>query len=114
VEGEEALSVAATREVREESGLIVEAGRLAYIEELIEPDQRLCKFWFVGRLLGGELSTTAPEAKAEHIVEAAWLTQQDLDGKTVFPSVILAEYWTHRDEGFKSPQHLGLRRMNFW
>ena len=114
VQGEEELSAAAIREVREESGLLVEAERLAYIEELIQPDLRLCKFWFVGRLLGGELNTAAPEAKAEHIVEAAWLTRQDMEGKTIFPPVVRAEYWNHRDEGFKSPKHLGLRRMEFW
>ena len=114
VQGEEELSAAAIREVREESGLLVEAGRLAYIEELIQPDLRLCKFWFAGRLLGGELNTAAPEAKAEHIVEAAWLTRQDMEGKTIFPPVIRAEYWNHRDEGFKSPKQLGLRRMEFW
>ena len=114
VQGEEELSAAAVREVWEESGLLVEAGRLAYIEELVEPDLRVCKFWFLGSLLGGQLSTAAPAAKAEHITEAAWLTRQELEGRTVFPPVIRAEYWIHREERYNSPRHLALRRMDFW
>ena len=45
VQDEEELSAAAQREVREETGLEVVAGKLLYIEELVQPDLRICKFW---------------------------------------------------------------------
>jgi 8-oxo-dGTP diphosphatase len=71
VQGTETLSAAAEREACEESGLTVAAGKLVYVEELVNPELRVCKFWYLASLVGGVLSATAPEAQAEHIVEAA-------------------------------------------
>jgi 8-oxo-dGTP diphosphatase len=78
VQGSETLSAAAEREAREETGLNVEIGDLLYIEEFIQPGTRHCKFWFRARMVGGELTTAAQEAKAEYITEAAWLTREDI------------------------------------
>ena len=114
VQGSEELSTAAQREVREETGLEVAANKLLYIEELWEPELRICKFWFTGHLCGGEISVAAPEAKAEHITEAAWLSRAELQTKTVFPPVLLAQYWEDRNKVHIGPMHLGLRRMEFW
>ena len=96
VQGREELAAAATREVREETGLHVAVDRLAYIEEFANPDTRHVKFWFTARFVGGSLSADAPEAKAEHIVEAAWLSRSDLGARTVFPLVLTARYWDDR------------------
>jgi len=114
VQGSEDLSAAAVREVREESGLEVAATELLYIEELLQPGIRHCKFWFRGRLLGGELSTAAPEAQAEYITEAAWLLRDELRGKTVFPPVLESSYWVDTKLGTNGPMHLGIRHMEFW
>ena len=114
VQGAEELAAAAAREVREESGLEVEVTELVYIEELVQPELRQCKFWFTGRLVGGVLSAGAPEARAEHIVEAAWLSRSELQDKTVFPLVLAERYWEDRAHGFGKPVHLGLRHMEFW
>jgi 8-oxo-dGTP diphosphatase len=114
VQGSEELAAAAIREVREESGLHVAIDRLAYIEEFANPETRHVKFWFTARVSGGEMSSAAPEAKAEHIVEAAWLSRSDLAARTVFPSVLTARYWDDRNRGFAAPIHLALRMMEFW
>lgn len=114
VQGSEELAMAAVREVREESGLEVNAGELLYIEELIEPETRHCKFWFRGHLVGGELSTAAPEATAEYITEASWFTRDEMQGRTIFPPVLESIYWEDRALGNASPKHLGLRYMEFW
>jgi len=114
VQGEEELKVAASREVREESGLEVAPRELLYIEELVQPDMRHCKFWFSGTLVGGKLSTAAAEAKAEYITEAAWLSQSEIQGKTVFPPVLASQYWEDRCQPTAWPKHLGLRQMEFW
>lgn len=102
------------REAREETGLEVEADRLLYIEELFEPELRICKFWYIGKYRGGTLSVAAPEAKSEHITEAAWLSRSELEDKTVFPPVLLSRYWEDRSKPQFGPVHLGLRRMEFW
>lgn len=115
VQAVESLQAAAQREAREETGLDVEPLALAYIEELVQPEVRVCKFWFTGRLRGGELSTAHLEAKAEHIVEAAWVSQEELKPLVrVFPPVLLDRYWQDRTAGFPAPIHLGLRHMEFW
>ena len=113
VEGEETIEQAAVREVREESGLEVELCQLAYVEDLLGNHVRYCKFWFTGIVVGGALSCVAPEAKREHITEAAWLSREELAGKVVFPAVLNARYWSDREHGLKSLVHLGLRRMEF-
>jgi 8-oxo-dGTP diphosphatase len=114
VQESEELSTAAEREAREESGLEVKAGKILYIEELIQPGTRHCKFWFRGHLIGGELSTEAPEAKAEYITEAAWLTRDEIRGKVVFPPVLESRFWDEREQEVVGPVHLGLRHMEFW
>ncbi|OQS45102.1 NUDIX domain-containing protein [Chromobacterium violaceum] len=111
---DEPLADAARREVLEECGLRVEINRLVYIEEFSNPETRECKFWFIGRLLGGEIDCGADEATREHIVEAAWLSRGDFAGKTVFPPMLLDDYWRDREQGFAAPRYVGLRRMAFY
>lgn len=114
VQGLESLAEAAQREAREETGLEVKAGALAYIEELASPELRCCKFWFTGKVVGGTLSVEAPEAQSEGIIEVAWLSQEELEGVHVFPPVLVGRYWQDRERGFEAPVNLALRRMEFW
>lgn len=114
VQALESLKDAARREAMEETGLHVETGALAYIEELAHPDTRHCKFWFTGRVRAGKLSTDHDEAKSEHIIEAAWLSKEQLQCVQVFPPVLLGRYWQDRAGGFSVPVHLELREMQFW
>jgi 8-oxo-dGTP diphosphatase len=88
VQSTEELVHAAQREVREETGLSVEIGQMLYVEEFHNPDVRHCKFWFAGKLIGGKLSTSAPEATSEYIVEAAWHSRDQVASLEVFPSVL--------------------------
>jgi 8-oxo-dGTP diphosphatase len=113
-EGTEDLLAAAKREVFEECGLHVEPMQIAYIEEFSNPDTRECKVWFTGRLLGGTLCATGEEARREHIVEAAWVSREEFAGRTVFPPVLLSDYWQDKERGFAFPRYLGLRAMAFY
>ena len=112
-EGEESNERAAVREVREECGLEIEPKKLAYVEELLGNGVRYCKFWFTAKVVGGNLSCAAPEAKSEYITEAAWFSRAELQGKVVFPLVLTGRYWSDRELEFETPVHLGLRRMEF-
>ncbi|MDE1716413.1 NUDIX hydrolase [Chromobacterium amazonense] len=110
---DEPLADAARREAWEECGLWVEIGPLAYIEEFASPQTRECKFWFTGKLLGGAIDCSAEEAVREHIVEAAWLARGEFADKTVFPPMLLDDYWRDREHGFIAPRYVGLRQMEF-
>jgi 8-oxo-dGTP diphosphatase len=112
--GDESLEDAARREAREETGIEVEPLRLACIEELMQPGQRHCKFWFHARAVGGRLSCDTPEARAEHIAETAWLAPSELAGKTVFPSVLAERYWQDPERDSETVVRLPLRHMAFW
>ena len=113
-EGHEDLRGTARREVFEECGLHVEPLRIAYIEEFANPHMRECKVWFTGRLIGGSLDSSAPEAVGEHIVEAAWLSPREFAGKTVFPPMLHRDYWMDKAQGFAFPRYVGLREMEFY
>jgi 8-oxo-dGTP diphosphatase len=113
-EGIEDLRATARREVLEESGLHVEPGAIAYIEEFRNPEVRECKIWFVGRLLGGTLSSAATEATREHIIEAAFLAPSEFEGKIVFRHMLHREYWEDKAAGFPTPKYVGLPEMEFY
>ena len=105
----ESLPEAAAREVLEETALAVDVIELAYIDELIISGTRQCKFWYLARLRAGTIRVDSPAAKAEHIIEAAFLSRAELAGKTVFPHVLRGEFWNHLREGFTQPRYLGVR-----
>ena len=114
VQGDESLEQGAVREVREETGLEVHISRLLYVEQFVNPECRYVKFWFAGQLIGGELSSTHPEAVAEHITHASWLSPLEFAGKTVFPPVLSDQYWRDRERSFPGVTYLPLRRMESW
>ena len=113
-EGTVDLFAAAKREVYEEAGLHIEPLRIAYIEELSTPHTRECKVWFTGRLIGGTINTASSEAAREHIVEAAWLSRSEFEGKIVFPPMLHHEYWQDKKNGFTFPRYVGVRAMEFY
>lgn len=105
----EDLFAAARREVLEECGLHIEPLQIAYIEEFADPHTRECKVWFIGRLLGGNLSSSAEEAIREHIVESAWMSRNEFEGKIVCPPMLHGDYWQDKENGFALPRYVGLR-----
>ena len=113
-EENEDLIVAARREAREECGLIVESFALAYVEEFYNPHTRECKVWFAARLIGGTLDATAHEAAREHIVEAAFLSRDEFEGKLIFPPMLRDIYWQDKAQGFALPRYMGLREVEFY
>ena len=111
VVGAEDLPSTAVRETAEETGLIVEAMSLAYVEELISSGTRQCKFWYLARLVGGALSVKSAAAQTEHIIEAAFLTPEALRGKVAYPPVVTEQFWADLRTGFNQPRYLGVSEM---
>jgi ADP-ribose pyrophosphatase YjhB (NUDIX family) len=111
VDGTEDLRAAVQREAREECGLAIEPLQIAYVEDLWNADMRICKIWFTGRVIGGELTNSAPGASAEHIVDARFVGRDEFEGKTIFPTVLRDQYWSDKAQGFASVRYLGIREM---
>lgn len=111
VDGNEDLREAIRREAREECGLEIEPLEIAYVEDLWTPDMRICKIWFTGRPVGGELTNSAQGASAEHIIEARFVGRDEFDGKVIFPGVLRDRYWEDKAQGFASIRYLGIGEM---
>ena len=112
--GKESLQAAAKREVKEETGFDVKIEELIYIEEFWQPEQRHCKFWYLGTIVGGNLEVEEASAKREHIVEARLVARDELSNLEVFPSVIRREFWDDIRSPVIIPKHLALHEMEFY
>lgn len=113
VVGVEDLGSAARREVKEETGLDVDAIRPVCLEEFHQPGTRHIKTWILCELKGGHISTEAFEAVREHIVEARFFSEAEVkaEQKDVFPESLRKEFWEDLKEGFPIFRYLGLREM---
>lgn len=112
--GEDARSASA-REAFEEAGIKVRPLKLAIVEELESPEEKGCKLWFHCEMTGGILSAEAEEATREYIVDAQFLSREDLRGKIVFPPIVADdEFWKSLKLGFPEIIYLGLRQMEFY
>lgn len=112
-EGDEELAATAEREALEETGLVVRARSLAYIDELIEPEGRLLKFWYLAEYLAGEIDLTHNPAVTEAIVDARWCGRHDLPEGHVFPDPVRGSLWDDVAQGFERPIKLPLKRSIF-
>ncbi len=72
LEGAETLAQGVAREVREETGLIVEVGPLACVIERMGDDHHFVILDYLARVIGGTLAA-ASDARA-----ARWVTAEDL------------------------------------
>ena len=111
VDGREDLRAAIKREAREECGLEIEPLQIAYVEDLWNPEMRICKLWFTGRVTGGTLTSSTSGCAAENIVDARFVSRDEFRGKVVFPEVLRDQYWEDRASGFASTRYLGMREM---
>lgn len=107
---------AAVREVREETGLVVEATKPIYLEQFHQPGVQHIKTWVLCEFISGEISTAAPEATREHIVSASFFGQKQLKGisKPLFPDVLANQFWNDLAEGFPEFKYLGNHAMEFY
>ena len=72
LEGAETLAQGVTREVREETGLLVEVGPLACVIERMGDDHHFVILDYLARVIGGTLAA-ASDARA-----ARWVTEDEL------------------------------------
>ncbi len=108
LEGEESLFETAQREVHEETGLIVRAERLLYLQEIVEPGLHICKSFVLCSEVGGELSLD--HRVSDKLVDARFLPEEALAGLDVRPEVFRETFWQDWRAGFPGFRYLGLQR----
>lgn len=103
----------AVREVYEETGLEVQVGRLIYLREFLEnnPAVHHLELYFLAENFTGELTLENIRGKGpdeDLIQDLAWLAQDDLQDLTVYPEMLLDEFWTDHKARFPTVRYLGI------
>ena len=101
VEANESVADAAARETREETCVSVAPRKLLLVEDLNCIRYRMCKIWFLADFVDGLVQAT-DDARAEGIIEARWFSRAELQGETVYPSLVTKRDWAE----FESPNWL--------
>jgi ADP-ribose pyrophosphatase YjhB (NUDIX family)/GNAT superfamily N-acetyltransferase len=107
VEGSEPIAACAEREVWEESGLAVRAGRLAYVMDLLVPEygRRNAEFFFVADDPGGEVRQELTADGNRNRV--AFLSRAAMEHERVLPEFLTETVWEDRAAGFPSVRLIG-------
>lgn len=102
-EGENSVD-AAVREIKEETGLDIEVGKLIWhVEEVSERGQRFVNF-FMGRITGGDMALGLdPEFDEDSQVlrEVKFMSRQEIEEIPVlYPEYLKDEFWRYLNEDY--------------
>ena len=114
VENDESLEGCAIREVKEETGLEVEANRLIYIYQSVVDNNGLqnAEFFFLCDVVGGQLGARNPDIEAkESVLDSRFIARDELDGEDVWPPRATDRIWDDLAAGFPGIVDLGFRHI---
>lgn len=108
VEFGESLTDAVEREVREETGLLVQADRILYTSEFLKAPYHAVEFYWQCTLRSGTLALGIdPEYAPDHQIlrKVAYLPMQDLAQYPVFPEYLKDHLHADVKNEQRTPQH---------
>ncbi len=111
LEDEESIFECAKREALEETGLTVRPDRVVYIQEFVEPGYHFCKFFIICASYNGEITLANKDEEEVFLVDAQFMTRDQLDKLTVYPPILKKQFWEDLKEGFPCARYLGLERL---
>lgn len=112
VEDDESIIQAVVREVKEETGLEVNPGKVLFIEDLDSRRYRFVKIWFLCEPIGGQLVKTQG-AIDEGIIEAGWYRKEELKVEIVYPPILMNIDWQKFSEDNWKAKYLDLKYADF-
>jgi ADP-ribose pyrophosphatase YjhB (NUDIX family) len=113
VDGDETWSKCAIRETFEETGLEIEIGRLAYIYEIVTPENGTHHFHVLYQGLNprGDVRMASPgepgyDARQS---EVRFVSRTEISNSQTWPAPVRTiDFWDNHDAGFPTPLHLGM------
>ena len=113
VEGYESIFECAVRETFEETGLRTDPERIVYIDQYVELECHYCNLFILCRSFSGALTmqNIIGNGKDEqYIKDARFLSREEMADETVYPEMLLDEFWEDLQKGFPSARYLGLQK----
>lgn len=111
LEGDESIFDCAQRETLEETGLHVELNRILYIQEFVQPGYHFCKFFLLGQTSGGTLSLANRIPGEDFLVDARFLSPEELGELVVHPEILKDQFWRDLEAECPPTRYLGLERI---
>jgi hypothetical protein len=96
----------------EETGLLVNPGRMLLVEDLLASKYRVIKIWFLCSIVGGEITETE-EARIEGIVDVNWYTRSQLENEIVYPEILKSVDWNELSNAVIETKYFPLKKANF-
>ena len=112
VETQEDMHQTVIRETQEETGLLVNPGKLLFVEDLLTSHHRMIKVWFFCSLAGGKLAKTHA-AHDEGIIDVAWYRKDQLANETAYPAILMNIDWEAFTKKNFEAKYLGLNSADF-
>jgi 8-oxo-dGTP diphosphatase len=111
LEGSESIFDCARRETFEETGLQVEPQHIVYVQELIDGDHHVCKFFILCGVTGGRLTVANRHAGEESLVDARFFSRAEILSIVAYPEVLRDAFWTDLATGFPETRYIGLKTI---
>ncbi len=113
LEGDESIFDCARREGFEEAGISVELDRVVYLRQFIDKGFGIHNFevFILCRSFSGELTieNNVGQPDAMDVLEARFLSRQDMEGLTVYPELLRDDFWDDLASGFPAVRYLGVQ-----
>ncbi len=84
----------------EETGLRVQARKIAYIQEFFDDGRRACKHWIPCELIEGEINLDQVTDEESDII------REEIKALNVYPRLMLDQFWNDYSSGFPTTHHL--------
>lgn len=81
----------------------VVAGRMVYVDGLIDDSGRMITFWFLASYFAGEINLLLNPATDEAITDAGWFSSDAFPDGHVFPGLLRDHFWADLKSGFAAP-----------